>query len=103
MRYSLYGNSEPPVIEWDEKKEQLNFQKHGIRFKTAAKILLDPNLLIREDVAHSKEVRYNIIGKAGKVLFAVITIPKKNTIRIISARLAVRSEKELYYHESIEP
>ena len=29
-------------FEWDEEKERINFRKHGIHFKTAAKVFLDP-------------------------------------------------------------
>ena len=28
-------------FEWDDEKDQLNFTKHGIRFRTAAKVFLD--------------------------------------------------------------
>ena len=30
------------VFEWDDEKEAINFRKHGIRFKTAAKVFWDP-------------------------------------------------------------
>ena len=30
-------------FEWDEEKDQLNFYKHGIHFKTTAKVFLDPD------------------------------------------------------------
>ena len=36
-------------FEWDEHKDQINFTKHGIHFKTAAKVFLDPDKLIREE------------------------------------------------------
>ena len=39
-------------FEWDEEKDQTNFAKHGIHFKTAARVFLDPNKLIREDEEH---------------------------------------------------
>lgn len=39
-------------FEWDEEKERINFIKHGIHFKTAARVFLDPNKLIREDIEH---------------------------------------------------
>lgn len=83
-------------FEWDETKEEINFKKHGIHFKTAAKVFLDPNKLIRDDEEHFKESRYNILGKVGKVIFVVCAFKKKNVIRIISARLATVPEKERY-------
>lgn len=83
-------------FEWDDNKDIINFNKHGIRFSTAIKIFKDPNLLIREDIEHSKEVRYNIIGKIKKILFVVCVLKEENTVRLISARLATKNEKERY-------
>lgn len=83
-------------FEWDEIKEELNFKKHGIHFKTAAKVFLDPNKLIREDTEHLEENRYNILGKVGKILFIVCVFKEENVVRLISARLATVPEKERY-------
>ena len=86
-------------FEWDEEKDRLNFRKHGIHFSTAVKVFLDPNKLIREDVEHSGEERYNILGKVGRVLFVVCTFRKEGTtVRMISARLAAVPERERYEH-----
>ena len=54
---------EDVVFDWDDAKEVLNFQKHGIHFKTAAKVFLDPDKLIREDEEHLQEHRYDVLGK----------------------------------------
>ena len=83
-------------FEWDEEKDQKNFTKHGIHFKTAIKVFLDPDKLIREDEEHPEELRYDIIGRVGKVLFVVCTLRENGVIRIISARLATGLEKERY-------
>ena len=87
---------EDALFEWDEEKDKLNFTKHGIHFKTAVKVFLDPNKMIRVDEEHPGEERYNILGRVGKVLFVVCTLRKRNTIRIISARLASLPERERY-------
>ena len=85
-------------FEWDERKDQINFAKHGIHFKTAAKVFLDPDKLIREDLEHPEELRYDILGKAVKVLFVVCALKEERIIRLISARLATAAEKERYDH-----
>lgn len=84
------------TFEWDEKKEAINFNKHGIRFSTAVKVFKDPHLLIHEDTEHSKELRYDVLGKVNKILFVVCMLKEKNTVRLISARIANKTEKERY-------
>ena len=85
------------TFEWDPEKNRLNFQKHGVRFQAAVKVFFDPDILVLEDHDHAGELRYDIIGAAGKILFVVCTVRWGNTIRIISARAATRTEKEFYY------
>ena len=83
-------------FEWDEEKDRSNFMKHGVHFRTAAKVFLDPNKLIREDEEHREELRYDILGRIGKILFVVCAFRDQNVIRMISARLATAPEKERY-------
>ena len=83
-------------FEWDEEKDRVNFMKHGIHFKTAAKVFLDPNKLIREDEEHVQELRFDILEKVGKILFVVCAFREQNTIRLISARVASKDEKARY-------
>ena len=85
-------------FEWDEQKDQINFTKHGIHFRTAAKVFLDPNKLIRKDEEHPEELRYDILGKVCKILFVVCAFRENNVIRVISARLATPTEKARYEH-----
>ncbi len=83
-------------FEWDEEKDRINFMKHGIHFKTAAKVFLDPQKLIREDEEHPEELRYDILGKVGKILFVVCVFKQDHVVRLISARLATVPEKARY-------
>ncbi len=83
------------VFEWDDEKERKNFQTHGIHFSTAAKAFMDPDKLIREDEEHKPEERYNILAKNGKVLF-IVCAAKDDSIRLISARIATKTEKARY-------
>ena len=53
------------------------------------------------DFEHSiEEDRYIAIGKVADILFVVFT-ERKETIRIISARLATEAERRLYYDQNI--
>ena len=95
----IYIDLNSASFEWDEEKDRINFQKHGIHFKTAAKVFLDPDKLIRKDEEHPKEQRYDILGRVGKILFVVCTLRKHNTIRLISARVATKAEKARYEND----
>lgn len=88
-------------FEWNEEKAVKNFQKHGIAFRTATRDFQDENRLVIFDDEHSRdEDRYIAIGKVKNVLF-VIYVERAENIRIISARLATKREKEMYYGNSI--
>ena len=88
-------------FEWDEHKNFINKEKHKISFETAAYVFDDPYYIEMYDFEHSvEEDRYIAIGKVGDVLFVVFT-ERKETIRLISARLATSAEKELYYDQNI--
>lgn len=84
-------------FEWDEEKANINLQKHGIPFETAAKVFLDKNRIEIYDESYSiYEDRYITIGLADEVLFVVYT-ERHPIIRLISARLATARERNAYY------
>lgn len=119
------------AFEYDEEKEKLNIQKHGISFRAAARVFFDEDYIEEVDASHSDdEQRYNVIGdtSAGNaavyaaignvekflgdvndVLYVVYTerIKKESdgesyeVIRIISARLANSFERGVYYGQYI--
>ena len=87
-------------IVWDEDKNIENKRKHGISFETARFIFIDPNRLERIDRSESnisEEVRWQSLGKAEDILFVVyMERETENEIRIISARLANKTERRSY-------
>lgn len=84
-------------FEWDEDKNQLNLKKHGIDFETAMLVFNDLQRIEIYDMEHSiNEDRYNTIGMVNDILFVVYTERKEN-IRLISARLATKTERSIYY------
>lgn len=90
--------SEILEFEWDKGNIGKIYQKHGITPNEAEEVFLDKNILIIDDIKHSKsEERFMAIGKInqGSVLFLAYTI-RKNKIRIISARKADKIERRLY-------
>ena len=86
-------------FEWDEEKDRLNQEKHGISFEAAAYVFKDEHYIEMYDFEHSvDEDRYIAIGKVGELLFVVFT-ERLDNIRLISARLATPSERRLYYDQ----
>ncbi len=74
---------------------------HKISFETAAYVFDDPYYIEMFDFEHSaEEDRYIAIGKVGDILFVVFT-ERKDTVRLISARLATNAERSLYYDQDI--
>ncbi len=88
------------LFEWDDEKEKANIEKHGIDFSTAALVFGDANRIEKYDEKHSdEEDRYITIGQINGVAIVVMVVytNRGSAIRIISARLATKREKEAYY------
>ena len=89
------------IFEWDESKERINISKHGIDFSTAALVFGDDNRIEKYDESHSMtEDRYVTIGEINGIAVIVVVVytEREDSIRIISARLATKIEKEAYYN-----
>lgn len=87
-------------FEWDDEKEKINIDKHGIDFTTAARVFKDENRLELYDEAHSDtEDRYITIGIIDEVAYIVMVVytEREEAIRIISARKATKQERRMYY------
>jgi len=90
------------TFEWDEAKASANLEKHDVSFDEAKEVFDDPNALEGYDAEHSTdEDRFFIIGLSNRrLLFVVFAERHENTVRIISARKAVRRDEEEYEQES---
>jgi uncharacterized protein len=84
-------------FEWDSTKELANRKKHGVDFRTAAKVFLDPYLIEFDDLDNAGELRLKAIGLVdGRMLFVTYTM-RDDVVRIISARGAEPHEKRKYH------
>src|SRR4051812_13347983 len=95
---------EPPNPEftWDPNKARRNLERHGVSFDEAVTAFNDPFALIIDDETHSSdETRELLIGfsKRNRLLFVVFFERTISRIRLISARLADRSERKQYEQE----
>ncbi len=83
--------------EWDPAKAEANQKKHGVRFTDAVAVFSDEQALTLED-PHPEEERYVTIGMDAfaRLLVVVYTWRGPETIRLISARKATRTERTQY-------
>jgi uncharacterized DUF497 family protein len=82
---------------WDAVKAAQNFAKHGVLFKYAVELFLDPNRIDRKDSRRDySEVRYISLGMIEGRLFAVVYTQRGSAVRLISARKANDREQRQY-------
>lgn len=85
-------------FEWDPEKARRNLAKHGVSFEEAATAFADPMSITRFDPDHSEdEDRFLLLGAshAGRLVVVAHT-DRRDSIRIISARIATRRERRTY-------
>jgi len=84
-------------FEWDEAKNQANIIKHGIAFEEAMLIFRGVTLTeidTRREYGEVREIDISMLP--GKVIIVVISTDRNGVTRIISARLANRTERRRY-------
>ena len=95
----LDGSSMALNFEWDPKKAEQNWRKHGVSFQEAKTLFGDPLSSTTEDLLHSSpgEQRLVIIGQSvTRRTLVVVHTKRGDTIRIISARVSTSREREEY-------
>jgi hypothetical protein len=86
-------------IEWDPKKDAANRAKHDLSFEDASRLFRSGvDYLEIYDAEHSSEEdRFFAIGPIDRGIITVVcTERSEDSIRIISARRATRSEVGLF-------
>ena len=86
------------TFEWDPLKAKSNFWKHRVSFEEASTALLDPLSKTDLDPDHSiTEHRFITFGISARQRLLVVSYTEAaGVIRLISARLATRREREIY-------
>lgn len=85
-------------FEWGEAKASSNLKKHCVSFEEAQTVFSNPLAVIFDEEAHSVEEQREIIMGHSQLnrLVLVAFTERSSRIRIISARLATRQEREDY-------
>ncbi len=86
-------------FEWSETKAAGNLKKHGVSFEEAETAFDDGHAYIQDDELHSdEEPREVLIGYSAHNRLLVVSFVQRahDRIRIISTRVAVQKEREIY-------
>ena len=87
-------------FSWDENKNKINKQKHGISFEEAQTVFYDDNAIEFNDPDSSaNEDRFLMLGISDRLRVLLVCHcfrENESEIRIISARKATKKETECY-------
>ncbi len=87
-------------FDWDPAKAEANKRKHGVSFLEAESVFYDEHALFTEDPDHSEtEDRFILLGVSARLRTLVVVHAYRenpDTIRIISARKATKTERSRY-------
>jgi uncharacterized DUF497 family protein len=87
------------IFEWDETKNRLNQDKHGVSFEEARHAFVDPNRVILADLDHSgDERRFFCLGWTGCGVMTVRFTYRDGRIRIFGAGYW-RKGRGIYEHD----
>jgi len=84
------------AFEWDERKNEVNWRKHGVSFEIVERIDWD-NVYYRDDLDHEGEDRYVAYGYAPDGFGYVIAFTfRQEARRIISVRRFAKGDYRRY-------
>ena len=84
-------------FEWDAQKSRANISKHGLGFKDASRVFQQPlrvSLDRRQDYGEERWIGLGVLDS--RIVVIVFTEPDEETIRVISLRKALPSERKRY-------
>lgn len=88
-------------FEWAEEKNRSNLAKHKVSFETALSVFDDPFALSIQDRVVDVEERWQTSGLIDGVILLIVAHTWRDdngdeVIRLISARKAMRKERQAY-------
>ena len=86
LTFCMYSISFSMNFDWDESKNSINRDKHGVSFEDAQEAFFDPHRLIRADTLHSNtEPRFFCYGMVADRVLTVRFNLHDGSIRIFGA------------------
>jgi hypothetical protein len=91
-------------VEWDEAKNRLNLEKHGIALSDAGHVFEKPLLIRRDERKDYGEPRWIALGDLNSTVVVLVFTRRENSIRVISMRKGNKHERQIYQdHVEAEP
>jgi len=88
------------VFEWDSQKAATNLRKHKVRFELACEAFFDPFVCYLDEEIVGSELRERLVGLTTTwLLLYIVYAMRGNVIRIISARMVTKAEREVYENQ----
>jgi uncharacterized protein len=93
-------------FDYDEGKNESNYEKHGIDFETAVRVFEDPFHESVQDRISGDEERWQTVGMVNGVMLLLVAHAWKERhdetihVRIISARKATSHERKRYENKA---
>jgi hypothetical protein len=85
-------------FEWDARKAKANLARHGVSFEQAREAFRDPFALeLRDDRFDYGEDRFALIAMVRGRCLTVVYAERNERCRIISARVAAKTEQDAYF------
>jgi uncharacterized DUF497 family protein len=87
-------------LEWDKRKDEANFKKHGFHFESAALVFSSAYITqedTRKNYGERRFLSMGTLGRNGRVVIVAYTY-RGSKLRIISMRKANRREQNIFYN-----
>ena len=96
VRYTLHN----VLFEWDSQKAAVNLRKHDVTFELACEAFFDPFVCYLDEEIVGTELRERIVGLTTTwTLLYIVYVMRDDRIRIVSARLVTKAEREIYENQ----
>lgn len=84
-------------FEWNEQKNQINYEKHGLSFEDAELVFESNTISFKDDREDYGEERFITLGELKSRVVVVVHTKRDFLTRIISMRKANEREKKIYF------
>ena len=85
------------LAEWNQNKNLLNFEKHGLNFEDAELVFSGKTVTFLDDRYEYGEERFVTLGELIGRIVVIVHTQRGYAVRIISMRKANEREKKIYY------